>query len=595
MAFSSIFSFILPGLSEHFRILRKLRAGTKGDIFRSISLTILTVFFEAWGIAMVLPIIAFLRSDSDAVIFAESSKIGKYIVEFYSFIGIPVNLLTLCTVVIIMITVRQTLNFVYTLYIDGIKLRVGRDLSIRCFESIMRSSAQNIGTYRAGQFATLVQHECQAAASVVRNYSRILSLTTTFGIYIVIMFSLAPTASIAALLLVGAIVLALGRYINATRRLSETRIQVRARLISYLSERFGAWRLIKTSNAVEYERDQMTILAQKDMDTEFAVVRVGGKMQLYLTPAIMFLALYTLYFTIEYLDVEIEKVAIFMLILMRLVPTSQSLNGQRNQLASYEPSLHLIDRTLDQGLANAEALHVGAELPLLRNGIVFENVSFGYPGEENLVLRNVSVSIPSGKMTALVGHSGAGKSTLIDLILRLYMPSKGRVLYDGVPLQDFNLASFRKGIAYIDQEPLIFDVSVFENIRYARRDATIKEVREAAKLANALDFIERLPQGFETSLGEHGARLSGGEKQRIALARTFLSGAKVIIMDEPTSALDLESERKIKEVIEDLVKNMGITAIIVSHRDSTIENADKVLEFEKGRLLDISNTAAEIN
>ncbi len=585
MSFFSTSRVSLPSFADHYHILRKLRVGSRLDLVKILSLTSLTVFFEAWGIAMVLPIIGFLRHNSDPAVFAESSKIGKYVVEAFFYVGLPVNLLSLCSVAIVMITMRQALNYFHTIHIDRIKLRVGHDLCIRCFEGILGSNAETIGQYRAGQFAALVQHECQAAASVIRNYARIWSQLLTLGIYMAIMLAMAPLASLGAIAFIGGMMLSMGVLIKVTRRLAARRIQVRADFISFLNERFRAWRLIKTGNTLSFERGKAREFAQLDLDTEFAVTRTGGLLQLILTPVVMFVALFALYFTIEHLQVEIDKVAMFMVILLRLVPTGQSLNSQRNQLASYEPALRLVKKTLDQAHAQKEHMTDGKELPDLHKEILFENVSFTYRGEGVRVLENVSCAIPAGKMTAIIGHSGAGKSTLIDLILRLYPPDQGRILFDGVPLDEFSLVSFRRGIACVTQESLIFDDSVAENIRYLKQDASMEEIKEAVRCAYAGEFIENLPEGFETRLGENGARLSGGEKQRIALARTFLSGAKIIILDEPTSALDYDSERNIQEAVEKFVNEMGLTVIVIAHRLSTIKNADLVLQFSKGELV----------
>lgn len=595
-----MFNFFLPGLSEHYGILSRLRVGTKFDIFKVLALSSLAVFFEAWGIAMVLPIISFINSGRDTVKFANASKVGGYIVEVFSATNLPLNLLTLCSVVILMISIRQVLNYLQTLQIDLIKLRVGRNLSIRCFQSILGSKAENIGSYESGQFASLVQHECQAASSILRIYARIWGLLLTFGIYISIMLVMAPVASIGAIVLIGGIIMSMEGFINITRRLAGRRIDVRANFISFLNERFRSWRLIKMSNALAFESTRALEHAQRDFDTEYAVSRIGGILQMILTPIVMFVALFGLYFTIEYLSVDVEKVAMFMVILLRLVPTGQSLSGQRNLIASYDPSLRLIEKTLLQSKTAKEKVEEGRDIHNLNKGIVFKNVFFKYPGEKTLVLKNINTTIPAGKMTAIIGHSGAGKSTLIDLILRIYDPSEGQIYYDEILLDEFSLASLRQKISCVTQETFVMNDSVAENIKYLKRDATMEQIQEAVNHAHAREFIENLPEGFDTFLGENGTRLSGGEKQRITLARAFLSGAKIFILDEPTSALDSEAEAKIQEVIEEFVKKMGLTVIVIAHRLSTIKNADFILHLSKGEVIqqgspkDVLNNMSEI-
>ncbi len=578
---------LLPSrLSDHYRLIREVRAGNKADLYKILSLTSLTVFFEAWGIAMVLPIIGFLRSDSDPARFAEESKFGKYVVETFSFVGLPLNLLTLCFIVITMITVRQALNYVYTLHVSHLKLRVGRDLSLRCFVGILGSKAENIGHYRAGQFALLLQQECQAAASMVRCYSRIWSLLLTFVIYFSIMLIISPLASVGAMVLIGGMLVALGGFTKVTRHLAARRIRVRADLVSFFEERFRGWLLIKTGNALDFERENARKFIQRDFDTEFSVSRIGGLAQMILTPTVMFIALFSTYFAIEYFHMEVDKVAMFMFILLRLVPTGQAFSGQRHLINSYDPSLRLIAKTLEQARAATENLKVGEKLPALTKGIAFEDVSFTYPGEETQVLQNINFAIPAGKMTAIIGHSGAGKTTVIDLVNRLYSPTQGRVLYDGVPVDKFNLNAYRDHIISVTQETTLFNDSIAEGIKYFNRTASTEEIETAARLAHADEFIRGFPEGFDTSVGENGSRLSGGEKQRVALARIFLSKAEIIILDEPTSALDLGSEAKIRDTLEQLINMKDRTVIVIAHRLSTIKNADFIIHLSGGELVD---------
>ena len=213
--------------------------------------------------------------------------------------------------------------------------------------------------------------------------------------------------------------------------------------------------------------------------------------------------------------------------------------------------------------------------------IEFRNVNFTYPSRpDHPVLREFNLNIPAGKMVALCGESGAGKSTLGALIERFYEPQSGQVLIDGSDIREIDPRSLREHIGYIHQEPVLFGTSILENIRYAKPDATVDEVIEVAKLANAHEFISRFPQGYETTVGERGAQLSGGQKQRIAIARAFLRDCQILIADEATSSVDTASERIVQEAMDRLMK--GRTVIVIAHRLSTIENADKIVVLARG-------------
>lgn len=216
-------------------------------------------------------------------------------------------------------------------------------------------------------------------------------------------------------------------------------------------------------------------------------------------------------------------------------------------------------------------------------GITFEHVYFRYPGRHG-TLKDVSFAAPPGSRVALVGPTGAGKSTILSLISRLHDPRNGRVLIDGFDLRDFKLASLRSHISVVHQEPTLFSMSLRENIRYGRLDATDEDVERAAMAASAHDFITALPHGYDTEIGERGARMSGGERQRIAVARAFLKAAPILILDEPTSSVDSRTEAVILSALHRLMQ--GRTTFIVAHRLSTIESCDLILVVNDGRIVE---------
>jgi len=222
-----------------------------------------------------------------------------------------------------------------------------------------------------------------------------------------------------------------------------------------------------------------------------------------------------------------------------------------------------------------------------RGRLAFHHVSFGYSGDRT-VLHDLTFEVPPGARVGVAGPTGAGKTTLVSLLLRLYDPTVGRICLDGVDLRDYRLDHLRRQYAMVLQEPVLFSTSVAENIAYARPDAGPDQIEEAARAANAHDFITRLPQGYDTLVGERGMTLSGGERQRVSLARAFLKNAPILILDEPTSAVDLRAEILIMEALERLM--CGRTTFVVAHRLSTLESCDLRLELEQGRVLAVRET-----
>ena len=267
-------------------------------------------------------------------------------------------------------------------------------------------------------------------------------------------------------------------------------------------------------------------------------------------------------------------------------------------MLAYQPvrSLATLNITINQGLAGARRILPVIDLKekifenkkldsinLKDAKIEFLNVSFNYGEETKVVLKNINLNISGGKMTSLVGLSGAGKSTILNLIPRFYDPTDGDIKIDNQSIYTKKLSSLRKNISLVSQETTLFDDTVLNNIKYANLDATNEEINEAAKLSYSSEFIDNLPKKINTFIGENGVRLSGGEKQRISIARAILKKSKIILLDEATSSLDAETENKIQDAINFLTK--GRTTLVIAHRLSTILNSDKIYVIESGKVI----------
>ena len=288
----------------------------------------------------------------------------------------------------------------------------------------------------------------------------------------------------------------------------------------------------------------------------------------------------------------------------KLIMTGQlSINNFFSFLAAmmlaYQPvrSLATINIGIGQGLSAGKRIlpiidvkvkisknESGKKLLLNNGSIKFNNVSFNYlSNTENKVLKNINIEIDGEKMTALVGHSGSGKSTMLNLIPRIYDPINGNILVDEEDIKNINLDSLRKEISIVDQNTTLFDDTVLNNIKYAKPTASRDEVVKASELAMCSDFISKLENGFDTMIGENGVKLSGGEKQRLSIARAFLKDSKIILLDEATSSLDSDTEEKIQKALAKLTSNK--TTIVIAHRLSTILNSDKIYVLDKGSVV----------
>ena len=258
-----------------------------------------------------------------------------------------------------------------------------------------------------------------------------------------------------------------------------------------------------------------------------------------------------------------------------------------------------VNQSLQRGLAAAESVFGFIDipnevdsgqktLPHIQGELQFKQLSFAYPHSEREALSEINLTIRAGETIALVGSSGSGKSTLVNLIPRFYEPTHGEIILDGVPLHELRRSHLRQSIALVSQDIALFNDTVAANIGYGRaQPATEAELIAAARAANALEFIEKMPEGFNTLIGEKGARLSGGQRQRLAIARAILKDAPLLILDEATSALDTQSERLVQSALENLMQNR--TTIVIAHRLSTIENADRIVVMNHGRIAEIGS------
>ena len=270
----------------------------------------------------------------------------------------------------------------------------------------------------------------------------------------------------------------------------------------------------------------------------------------------------------------------------------KKLGGIHGQLKQLEAPLARLESILNEKITVPEPVNPTPLPKSLRGEIEFKNVEFDYLPDKP-VLHNVSVKIASGETIALVGKSGAGKSSFVNLIPRFYDVSSGSITIDGTDIKDFRISDLRSQIGYVPQMPMLFNASIADNIRVGREGASEDDILQAARNANALEFIKTLPNGFDTILSERGSSLSGGQRQRIAIARAFLKDAPILILDEATSALDNESDQLIQDALERLTKDR--TTLIIAHRMGSLKNVARCLFFSNGRLVDDGSHAESLD
>jgi subfamily B ATP-binding cassette protein MsbA len=381
------------------------------------------------------------------------------------------------------------------------------------------------------------------------------------------------------------------RFGTKMRNLSRESFEGNKELTDAAQEALSNQTIVKAYRGEERESARFTAVAQRIVRANLRTARISG----FAPPTIEMIGVVFIVFLLFFGQREIvsgrmnaAQFLTFLFVLFSSYDPMRKLSRLQNSMEQALAAAHHVWEIMDEHAELVEKKDARELQPLI-SAIELKNVSFGYANEERSVLREVSLEIPAGSMVALVGESGGGKSTLTKLLPRFHDPVSGGVFWDGVDLRDATISSLRGQIALVTQETVLFNDTVRHNIAYGKPSATQAEIEEAARIAFAHDFIMELPQKYETIVGERGIFLSGGQRQRLAIARSLLVDAPVLILDEATSALDAESERFVQQAIGNLVRNR--TTIVIAHRLSTIRRANTIVVMERGRITEIGTHA----
>ena len=350
-------------------------------------------------------------------------------------------------------------------------------------------------------------------------------------------------------------------------------------LNNVLNENLSAVREVRAYNLETREIDRFTAAVRKLFQLALKTVKYDKMLSPLIELTTAFALSFSLYVAVQR-NISPEVIASILTALYMCYEPIKKLGGVSNTIRKAQASLDRLEYVLHTDDTVPEADNP-KPLTAVTGEICFNNVTFAYDNE--VALNKVSAKIEPNQAIALVGPSGAGKTTFANLVPRFYDVIQGSVTLDGVDIRELSKADLRSQIALVSQESLLFSDTIANNIRLSKVDATLDEVKEAARMAHAHDFIEAFEDGYETLVGERGSRLSGGQRQRIAIARAFLKNAPIIILDEPTSALDAESEHQIQAALEGLSK--GRTVLIIAHRFSTIQHADRIFVFDDGEII----------
>jgi len=481
---------------------------------------------------------------------------------------------------------RSCFRYLSFVYMELVQLNIVDRLNKQIFEQLQALSMSFFGKTHSGELINTITTEIARLKQIFQWGSYVITQGLLILVYAIVMFQISWQLSLTSLLLFSLVAVGLSKLRAWVRETSFAVSKANGRFTSIAIEFINGIRTVQAFSTQDFERKRFYQASYKVVSTStkaalaWSVIRPlaeGLATTILVGMIILGITVFVANGTIQ-----TASLLTFLFILFRLVPSIQEMSGDLAKISSFEGSMDNVKELLKTEnkpyLQNGKAQFLG-----LKKAIEFVSVDFGYDSSD-LVLHNITLTIEKGQTVALVGASGAGKTTLADLIPRFYDPTQGKVLIDGVDLREFDINSVRRKMAVVSQDTFIFNTSVRNNIAYGTEGADNEAIQEAARLANALEFILEMPEGFDTQLGDRGVRLSGGQRQRIAIARSLLRDPEILILDEATSALDSVSERLIQESLEKL--SVGRTVIAIAHRLSTIVRADKVVVLEQGRIVE---------
>jgi len=565
--------------------------------------TILSVIFNTLNLALLAPLLNTLFNNSAQHTVAKPSSWLSIIDTFnyYAYratveYGINGALKFVCITIVVSVFLSNLFRYLSQRIMENLRIHTLLNLRKAVFNNVMDLHLGYFSNERKGDIISKIASDVQVVQfSVTGTLQVIFKEPFQLIAYVVMLFLISYKLTLFSLLVIPVSAFVISRIVKSLKQQATESQQSYGNMISYLDEALSGIKIIKAFNAVDFIKQKFSA----ENSNYSRIIRTMARRQQLASPVSEFLGVSMVAGIVLYggsLIIAgssslkaadfIVYIALFSQVMRPAKAISDAFSNIHSGIAAGERVLELIDEK--PKITDAQdAVFIDTFSDCIR----LENVSFAYNEKE--VLKEVSLIIPKGKNIALVGPSGGGKSTLMDLLPRFIEPTKGKISIDGKDIQHIKTDAVRALMGIVNQESILFNDTIFNNIAFAKPNATQAEVEAAARIANAHDFILNTENSYQTNIGDRGSKLSGGQKQRIGIARAVLSNPPIMLLDEATSALDTESEKLVQDALNNLTKNR--TSLIIAHRLSTIQNADEIVVLENGRIAEQGNHQQLIN
>ena len=501
------------------------------------------------------------------------------------------SLFRICIIIVIAYLLKNITGYVQSYFMSYVEHGVIRDLRVVIYSHLNKLSMKYFTNERIGNIISRIMNDITVVNSgISASFSTMVKEPLLVIVYLGISLMISWQLTLLALLVFPfslAIIAYIGiKVYNQSRAVQENM----ANITSFLQEKIFGIKIVKAFSMEEHENRNFYDLAQKYFKFSIRIGRLN-ELSSPLTELLGIIAamLIIWYGGIQVVETHSLKASEFMgflFIIFQIMPPVKQLSNVNNRIQQSNAAAERIFEVLDEPIDIKE---IEDPIILLKfsDSIIFRNVSFHYVLDQQKILENISFTVKKGEIIAVVGPSGAGKTTLVDLIPRFYDVTDGEILLDGINVKNYNIKSLRNEIGIVTQESLLFNDTVAANILYGLDHASDEDIINAAKAANAHEFIMNMNKGYNTMIGERGLKMSGGQRQRISIARALLKNPSILIFDEATSALDSESEILVQEAINNLMHNR--TAFVIAHRLSTVKNSTRIIVIDKGNIVQIGS------
>ena len=548
-----------------------------------VGLAVTLAVLEGIGVGLLNPVLQYVEyGNTDNV----SGIFGTLLLDVLDALGLSENLFTLLVFAFVPVLLRQVVYLAYAYATARVQQGAATRMRADGFRALVNGDLAFIGKEGLGNLVSTLTAQVQRGSQAITIFLQQISIGLVIVMYVLVLLVLDWRLALMAVGAIAVISYLVKGAVTRSRALGKEMVRRNNETYSVIGERISAVRLIKMLGQEPPETNRVREVVRRLADAQVRIAVFSGVIEVTIDPLLMFTVFAIIFVGSEYLQADLATLGLFLFILLRLNQKAKDFNGGRQSLSALIDSLLNVRDVIERSKKSRQIRGGKVKFEGAHESIRFEGVSFAYADEtEELVLKGVDLEIPSRSQTAIVGRSGAGKSTLVDLIPRLRDVTSGRILFDGRPIQDFDLRSLRRSVGFMTQDAILFDDTIYNNLVYGLdREPSHEEVEKALAAGYCSQFVYDLPKGLETRIGDRGTRLSGGQRQRLSLARVFLQDPDILILDEPTSALDSESEEYIQKALESVRHHK--TLIVIAHRLSTVQRSDQIVVLDYGVIVE---------